>query len=139
MSAIKSKLALMKTKADNYDNLLSDNQNYQSKINDLENKNQELIKTNSSLQNDIMKIYGDKCILTNKIKFLENSVDNKTVDYYKKIEHIIASYESKINNVAYSRDEYDRLLKSFNELKLKYERNCNRSKNNFELYTSMIN
>ena len=45
MSAIKSKLALMKTKADNYDNLLSDNQNYQSKINDLENP----IEDNKSL------------------------------------------------------------------------------------------
>lgn len=139
MSSIKSKLALIKIKADNYDNLLSDNKNYLSKINDLENINQELTRTNQSLQNDILKIYGDKCILNNKIKFLENSVDNKTVDYYKKIEQIIASYESKINNIPHSQDEYNTILKSFNDLKNKYEINCKRSKNNFDFYTSMLN
>ncbi len=146
MSAIKSKLASMKIKADNYDNLLSDNKNYQSKIYDLENINQELTKQNQILQNDILKISGDKCILTsekciltNKIKFLENSVDNKTIDYYKKIEHIISSYESKINNLPQYQDEYNTLLKSFNDLKIKYETNCKRTKHNFDFYTSILN
>jgi hypothetical protein len=138
MSEIKSKIALLKIKADNYDKLVyqhNNSQNNNSQNNNSQNNNHNqlkielLEKENQELKSNILKLSGNNSILVNKIKFLEQSIDNKSSDYYTKIEQIILNYQNKFNNSNNSNNinlnEYNELLKSYNDLQNKIKKNFN--------------